>query len=510
MKTLALYMLTICWMASAIAQVSPQPKKITELFFPEVDTLSNTTPALQKKKGFTDYEELIQFLEEIKAKQPNWVSIEYIGNSQKGMQVPLVKINTNATQPKVKVWMQGGLHGNEPASTEGVLYFLHRIITEPSYHSVLDQVELRIVPMANIDGYLKNDRLAANGLDLNRDQTKLMAPESVFLKQAFSDFSPHVALDFHEYNSYRRNFRKMSSFGITSRFDVMFLYSGNLNVPAAIRAATDTLFVEEARKSLEQHGLAHHDYVTTRDHYGEISFNRGSVNARSSATSYALTNCISAIIEVRGVRLNKTSFKRRMLTTFLVAESFLQTSVNHKEEILALLQREDQEPQITVVSKRKSYPSVLPVIDLGSNEVIALETTFNDALQSSPKLSRKKPDYYILEKNQEELIKKLAILGINYSQLQEDTTYTVEAYLVTSYEKSDFPYEGMDMQDIETQIEEKEITFPAGTYLIATQQKNSPLLTETLEPEATNSFVSFGVLATSLNSTLPIYRLFKN
>ena len=33
---------------------------------------------------------------------------------------------------------------------------------------------------------------AANG-DLNRDQTKLM----VVLKQAFSDFGPHVALDLH-------------------------------------------------------------------------------------------------------------------------------------------------------------------------------------------------------------------------------------------------------------------------------------------------------------------------
>ena len=44
--------------------------------------------------------------------------------------------------------------------------------------------------MANIDGYESHDRYAANGLDLNRDQTKLMAKESVSLKQAFSDFSP--------------------------------------------------------------------------------------------------------------------------------------------------------------------------------------------------------------------------------------------------------------------------------------------------------------------------------
>ena len=35
--------------------------------------------------------------------------------------------------------------------------------------------------MANIDGSIKQNRYASNGLDLNRDQTKLMAIESVSL-----------------------------------------------------------------------------------------------------------------------------------------------------------------------------------------------------------------------------------------------------------------------------------------------------------------------------------------
>ena len=71
---------------------------------------------------------------------------------------------------------------------------------------LLNYLDIFIVPMANIDGYESHDRYAANGLDLNRDQTKLMAKESVSLKQAFSDFGPHVALDLHEYRPYRRDF----------------------------------------------------------------------------------------------------------------------------------------------------------------------------------------------------------------------------------------------------------------------------------------------------------------
>ena len=40
-------------------------------------------------------------------------------------------------------------------------------------------------------------------------------------------------------------------------------------------------------------------------------------------------------------------------------------------------------------------------------------------------------------------------------------------------------------------------------------QKRANLIIEILEPEAPNSFVSFGVLETKLNQELPIYRLSK-
>ena len=42
--------------------------------------------------------------------------------------------------------------------------------------------------MANIDGSIKQNRYASNGLDLNRDQTKLMAIESVSYQTSFYKF----------------------------------------------------------------------------------------------------------------------------------------------------------------------------------------------------------------------------------------------------------------------------------------------------------------------------------
>jgi hypothetical protein len=68
----------------------------------------------------------------------------------------------------------------------------------------------------------------------------------------------------------------------------------------------------------------------------------------------------------------------------------------------------------------------------------------------------------------------------------------------------------MNLQNVQTKITQKEVTLPKGSFKISTNQKNAAILYETLEPEASSSFVSMGVIKTELNQEIPIYRLFKN
>ena len=65
----------------------------------------------------------------------------------------------------------------------------------------------------------------------------------------------------------------------------------------------------------------------------------------------------------------------------------------------------------------------------------------------------------------------------------------------------------MKLQKVKTEVTTIQKEFPSGTLLISMQQQRSNLLPEVLEPEAPNSFVSFGVLKTKLDDTLPIYRV---
>ena len=225
MKKYYLFILFLISFNLVSAQLSPQSKKITEKFFKEYEELENITPALKKKKGYTNYKELIEFLNNISTTHPDKISLKYIGESAKGKKIPIMFLSNNSlNQQKLNIWMQGGLHGDEPAGTEAMLYLIHTLLNDSKYTYLLDKIDLAILPMANIDGFLKNNRYAANGLDLNRDHTKLMAIETRLIKDAFVQFNPDVALDFHEYRPYRKDFAQLSTFGICSAYDLSLIH----------------------------------------------------------------------------------------------------------------------------------------------------------------------------------------------------------------------------------------------------------------------------------------------
>lgn len=491
-----------------MSQFNPQSSRITEKFFADHTQLPAVTPALRKEKGFTNHQELTDYLQQLSSQFPDKVTLSTVGKSKNGLNIPLVVLKTKTDSPKIRVWLQGGLHGDEPASTESMLYLVYDLLHNPANASLFDSLEIAIVPMANVDGYLKQERNNAENLDLNRDQTKLMGHETPLLKRAFAAFDPHVALDFHEFRPYRRDFVKLSTFGVTSAYDLMFLYSGNLNVPESLRRFTDTYFLEPARKSLTEAGLRHHDYFTTDEELGSIHFNMGSNSARSSATNFALQNRISTLFEVRGVGLGRTSFKRRIYTGYLVAIEYLRQAALHPKAIQAAITTANQtNDSVTVRSKRISYKHTLEFIDLDKVELLPLELEVHDAGKTLAILKRERPEGYILTAEQKTLVEKIKLYGYQVYEFPNDTSIDVELYEVKSCKKSAQKYEQVFTQAVSTILKQNQIAFKAGATYISMQQPMSNLLPELLEPEAPNSVVYFGLIQTHAGAILPIYRI---
>lgn len=485
----------------------PQKNKVTDKFFKEMD-VEIQTPAFSKKKGFTKYDEMMDFLNGLQSKNSDKMQIKFIGESQKGKHIPLVIINKNPNPGKIKFWIQAGIHGNEPASSEGILYLIQQLLENPSYEDLLHHLEIGIIPMANIDGYEKQERRSANGMDLNRDQTKLLAPESVVLKQAFSDFNADVAMDFHEFNPFRTEYLNMGKAGYTVPYDVMLLYTGNLNVDEDLRNYTENIFIKGTQSFLQSKNLTSHDYFSTSSDKGYTVYNVGSINPRASATSYALANAISTLVEVRGVGLDRTSFKRRIMTTFYTAISYMELAVQHKSELQTLLSKTHAKSaeKVVVTSNSKASEEDFPFIDLGKNETVNQKVSVRNALRSEAVITRSFPNAYIMDARLKHAVEKLKVLGLKVTTLPTPQTLTVEKYTVKEYSKSASISEGTYPQNVTATTEKITKQFPAGTFIIWTDQKNKALLFETLEPEARNSFFAFGIVETNLGEELPIYR----
>lgn len=495
---------------SVFGQFSPQNDEITKRFFPD-PVLDINTPAFGKK-GFTNYDDMMNYVNKLVASHPSELALSFIGESQKKKKIPMLVLNRDNGQEKVKVWFQGGLHGDEPAGTETMLFLLDKMVNDPSYSYLLDKITLTIIPMANIDGYEKQDRYAADGLDLNRDQVKLLAPESNYLKKAFSNFGAEVAVDFHEYRPFRKEYNELGSDGVCSIYDAMFMLCGNLNLPQNLREYTQNIFVANAKKSLESNNLSFRDYIAAHKQNNEVFFNQCTTEARSSTTSFALTNCISALIEIRGVNLQKTSFKRRINTTFLIATSFLKTVYDDAKNIKEVLKiANDANPEnLVVVCKKPQENQTIRAINLKDNMETSLDIKVNNALKARPVLERKRPFAYLILPEQKKLAEKLTILGLEVLEINEDKTLKVEMYTVTSRSVSPEEDEGYKAQKIQTSVATTDKSFPKGTFIVYLNQKNGKMATEVLEPESENGFVKFEVLNTVLNKELPIYRYLNN
>jgi hypothetical protein len=219
---------------------------------------------------------------------------------------------------------------------------------------------------------------------------------------------------------------------------------------------------------------------------------------------------VSSLIELRGVALGRTSYKRRVFTGYAIAVSYLQSAIENADEVRAAIDKANTNTAEPVVKARRArLGEEIPFIDLGKNEYITLPSVVRDAWLSKPLLVRHRPEAYLILPGHEKVIDNLRTLGLEVEELTLEGPQEVEAYRVVKYRKDPFKYEGVHLQKVETEIYQKTKVFPPGTYRVKTDQKYGNMLAELLEPEASSSFVRFEVIKTGPGSELPVYRLVK-
>ncbi|KAE9420574.1 hypothetical protein Angca_003882, partial [Angiostrongylus cantonensis] len=111
--------------------------------------------ALAQYHSFAD---VINYLNALALTYPEKVSVQPIGTTHEGRQIPLIKItNKRLAGLKKGIWIDGGIHAREWISPATVLYFIHILVTQydkdPQVQEFVDNIEWYIVPLLNPDGY---------------------------------------------------------------------------------------------------------------------------------------------------------------------------------------------------------------------------------------------------------------------------------------------------------------------------------------------------------------------
>lgn len=288
------------------------------------------------------YDEVIAYMKQMAAVNPN-IHLTTYGYTTEGRPLPLAVIGApgaSAAQVlatnKTRVYIQGNIHAGEVEGKEALLWLL-RSIAKGERNAWLKTTVLLINPIYNADG---NERVSvsnrgsqagpvggmgtrenAQGLDLNRDGTKMETAEARSMASLLTRYQPHVAMDLHTTDG-----------SSTSGFNMTYETSLNPNNSKAQTSLLRDVLLPEITKNVKaKHGS---DWF----YYGGVSGTGDQRAWRSDAelakprytsTYYGVRNILGLLTET----YSYASFKTRITETYWFLEESLGYVASHGETV---------------------------------------------------------------------------------------------------------------------------------------------------------------------------------
>ena len=384
--------------------------------------------------------------------------MEVLGQTPLGQDIPVVCVG-NRNDGKLRVWIEAGLHGNEPAGVLTVCQFVDYLLNSLEGRDICSRLSFMIVPMANVDGYSKLDRLSGTGNDLNRDQALMTDTVTWILKRAYASWKPELAIDIHEYRPLRKDFARMCGMEearIAIAQDILLLPSGHPNVDPAIRALNDTL-QRQIRRDLDAVSYTHGFYFTAvgNEHDGYYIRKDGG-NPRSSTTFQALTNAVSLFFEIKGIGLDDELLPRRADVGLVALRSAIRKAASISPYIKEQVQLADHRAceasrPLVARSHPKEIQTEVMFENLDARCFFKQPVTARDAMQQVIDLEKPRPAYYRLPHYAEYAKRRLQTLGIVVEGDRVPVGQPLGNLVVTLLdpESQHFAFEGLQVVPVE-------------------------------------------------------------
>ncbi|PLB44155.1 Zn-dependent exopeptidase [Aspergillus steynii IBT 23096] len=469
-------------------------------------------------QGPSSQDDMEAFLEEL-AERNNYITYGIANfTSEEHRSFPYVHLSTSRNNlprgksSKVRVWIQGAVHGNEPAGDEATQALLGKFDADPEWaSSILDKLDIFILPRYNPDGVFYFQRTLASNFDPNRDHIKLARQQTRDIKKLMNRFNPHVIVDMHEYSAF-------SQFGdgkYVHGSDGLFSAAKNLNINEGIRTLSEELFAKNIADDMETAGLRAEPYVTGSSVSNSsvvANFAEAGTDAKIGRNAMGLTQAVVFLLETRGIGIADQEFQRRTAAGLTMVGSIVQTAADNAEQVFDTIEGGieefiESEDDIIVTDYSEVEVRSFTMVERETGNIVRPSVRFASTTPSFANLTRSRPEAYLIPVAWADLAERLRVAGLEVETLDKPFEGTVEALTVTSAEIDTSYYEGVIRVTATTKSSERKLSLPAGSFLVSTRQKNAGLAIVALEPENIDSYVSFNIVPVEEGDGYPIFRI---
>lgn len=323
---------------------------------------------------------------------------------------------------KLKVLLVGGQHGTEPSGSEA-LQSLARDIAWGSVPSVLEHLDLIVIPNSNPDGRDASRRVNAGGVNLSTDYVLLSQPETQALVRLLDRFRPHVLLDVHESAVLKK--KSLGAQGYLTDFEAQFEFANHPNVAPELRLFAAHVFLPELLDAVNALGLPAQHYI------GEITsihqpITHGGISLRNLRNYAGMQGVFSFLVENRldppGDWPSWRNIQVRVAKQRICLLAFLEKLIEFRENLLRRIAHNLNHPNPTLVALRAFYapspsqPKIkISLRRLQSGEGVTREFAYHGQIVAKEWVFR--PKAYAITAHQRELAQLLDRHNIDYRRI---------------------------------------------------------------------------------------------
>jgi hypothetical protein len=482
-----------------------------------------------ERSGFReteDYEETRAYARRLDEASP-WIKLTSFGTSPQGRDLMLlIASKEGAFDPgaarassKPIVLIQNGIHPGEIEGKDASLMLLRDIAVTKKRQELLDHVTLLVMPIFNVDGYggrfgpytrinqngpqQSGWRTTARNLNLNRDYMKADASEMQAWLRVFTSWKPDLFIDNH------------TTDGADYQYVMTFQMGTRADVPPSIAAWGNDVFLPYLYEHVEAAGFPTAPYLDMRDPLDPAKGFAVFHDTGRYSTGYTpLQNRPGLLVETHMLK----PYEPRVRSTYETMVAALAVIAKDPARLReAVREAEAWSSGFGAAAEGDSVPLAFELSDSletlryrgvefrqelsevsGGVRVIygkgpvELDVPFASGLEPSKKVVP--PLGYLIPPQWTEIVERLRLHGIPVEKLEGPVSGDFEAVRFSKVDWADTPFEGRHLLTFETRRASEPDTLPPGSFWVPLGNPTARLAMQLLEPDAPDSFVSWGFM----------------